>query len=73
MDKPVASRSGRRLANYEDAAQRAIGEGLIPGAVAMVGNEREVVHASAFGSSSRPDGRGGGARSVHAGARVDSR
>jgi hypothetical protein len=49
MDEPIASRSGRRLANYEDAVWRAIEEGRIPGAVAMVGNEREVVYASAFG------------------------
>jgi len=57
MAKPVPSRGGKRLARYEDAARRAIEEGRIPGAVAMVGNEREVVYASAFGPSSRPDGR----------------
>ena len=57
MEKPIGSRNRRRLARYEDTARRAIAEGRIPGAVAMVGNEREVVHASAFGPSSRPDGR----------------
>jgi methyl acetate hydrolase len=57
MDKPITTRNRRRLPNYEDAARRAIEEGRIPGAVAMIGNEREVVYASAFGPSSRPDGR----------------
>lgn len=57
MDKPNASHLGTRLPGYEEAAQRAIAEGRIPGAVAMVGNGREILHASAFGASNRPDGR----------------
>ncbi len=57
MDKPIAARRGARLASYEEAAERAIAEGRIPGAVAMVGNADSVLHASAFGPSNRPDGR----------------
>lgn len=57
MDKIAVAREGARLAGFEEAAQKAIADGRIPGAVAMVGNGREVLHASAFGPSNRADGR----------------
>ena len=44
-------------ARYEDAAVAAIEAGMVPGAVAMVGNADGVTYQSAFGPSDRADGR----------------
>jgi methyl acetate hydrolase len=46
-----------RLSSYEAAAESAIARGDVPGAVAIVGSGERVLHESAFGPSSRPDGR----------------
>ena len=45
------------LARYEAAAVKAIEEGMVPGAVAIVGNSKGILHESAFGPSHRPDAR----------------
>lgn len=45
------------LKAYEAAASAAIAQGMVPGAVAIVGNSKGILHQSAFGPSSRPDGR----------------
>lgn len=45
------------LKRYDEAARRAVETGLVPGAVAIVGNSGGVLHQSAVGPSSRPDGR----------------
>lgn len=45
------------LKGYEAAARHAVEAGLVPGAVAVVGNSRAVLHESAVGPSSRTDGR----------------
>ena len=47
----------KRLGRYEAAAAKAIEGGLVPGAVAMVGNGKGILHQSAFGPSDRADGR----------------
>ncbi len=57
MDTLNRQHPGENLAAYEAAAEAAIEVGRIPGAVAMVGNGAELLHASAFGPSSRADGR----------------
>lgn len=57
MDQFNSQHRGAALPAYEAAARTAISAGRIPGAVAMVGDAREVLHASAYGPSSRPDGR----------------
>jgi CubicO group peptidase (beta-lactamase class C family) len=46
-----------RLDRYEAAARQAIDAGMVPGAVAIVGDGKSVFHESAFGPSHRKDGR----------------
>ena len=46
-----------RLPRYEAAAKDAIEGGMVPGAVAIVGNGERILHQSAFGPSHRLDGR----------------
>jgi methyl acetate hydrolase len=57
MDQHNSQHRGTRLPAYEAAASAAIADGKIPGAVAMVGNASEVLHASALGPTSLLDGR----------------
>ena len=57
MQKHSAQHQGTVLEAYEAAAQKAIDNGKIPGAVATVGSADVLLHASAFGPSNRADGR----------------
>jgi len=52
-----AKPNGGPLKRYEEAAVDAIGEGLVPGAVALVANRDRVLHQSALGPSHRSDGQ----------------
>jgi methyl acetate hydrolase len=56
MDVVNRQHRGARLEAYEAAAQAAIADGRIPGAVAMLATGDELLHASAFGPTSRADG-----------------